>query len=248
MGQSLPGCHRLCKALLVRDPTKRLDAQAALNHQWLTCTASTNKPVLSSAALRSIGSYAGASSLRRAMLQLVARELAPDDVADLRRSFLDMAGDEEGTVRLSELKAAIRGDDSSQLADSDPKTPARKLRRAKTEKLTELFHAMDANGDEQVYYSDFLAATMNEEINFREEHIRAAFRRLDADSSGTISTEDMQNTIGMTFEGMDTQQLMRDAGLSPSQGEMSFDVFADLLGGGSSHKKPIENTCVVVAI
>merc|ERR1719171_2146832 len=123
------------KSLLVRDPTKRLDAQAAMNHRWLSGSAGALKPVLSAAAVRSIDSYAGAPSLRRAVLQLLARELAPEEVGELRSTFLDMAGNQEGTVRLSELKAAIRGEEETQPGDTDAKTPARRLRRAKTEKL-----------------------------------------------------------------------------------------------------------------
>jgi calcium-dependent protein kinase len=228
------------KGLLARDPKVRLDAQTAVNHRWLTSSAPINKAVLSAAAIRSISNYAGAPSFRRAVLQLVARELSPNDVTDLRHAFLDMAGDEEGTVRISELKAAIRGDVSTQCIDSDPKTPARRLRRAKTEKLAELFQVMDINGDEQVYYSDFLAATMNQDLNFREEHIRAAFCRLDADNSGAISMDDIQNTIGETFEGVETRLLMRDAGLSPSaQDDISFDAFIRAFEDPENHT---ENT------
>jgi calcium-dependent protein kinase len=196
------------KGLLVRNPEKRLDAQAALNHPWLaSATATVNKPVLPAAALRSFGSYADAPSLRRAVLQLVAREFAPTDVADLRGAFLDIATDEEGTVSFSDLKAAIRGDEPQ--CQSDPKTPARKMRRAKTQELREMFHLMDVNGDDQVYYSDFLAAAMDQKM--KEEHLWAAFRRLDADNSGAISVEDIQNVIGNTFEGVETREIGFDA-------------------------------------
>jgi calcium-dependent protein kinase len=220
------------KSLLTRDPSKRMDAQAALKHPWLLGAAASKTAMLSAAAVRSIDNYVGAPSLRRAMLQLVAREVAPQDVADLRRTFLELAGDEEGTVRLSELKAAIRGDQSSvQPTDSDPKTPARKLRKAKTEKLKELFQVMDVNGDNQVYYSDFLAATMHEELKLREEYVWAAFHRLDADNSGAISADDIQSSIGETFEGVATHLLMQGAGWSPSaQGEMNFESFMRVLG------------------
>lgn len=233
------------KGLLVRDPEVRFDAQAALKHKWLTSTATTNKPVLSTAAVRSLGGYAGASSLRRAVLQLVAQELAPADVADLRRAFLDMAADEEGTVRLSELTAAIRGDETESDM-SDAKTPARKLRCAKTDKLTDLFHILDVNGDEQVYYSDFLAATVNDTTKIREEHLRAAFNRMDADKSGAISAEDIENTLGNTFEGVESRFLMRDVGLSPSaKGEINFDMFVRVLEDRNSRVLPITDTFTI---
>jgi len=103
-----------------------------------------------------------------------------------------------------------------------------------------LFQAMDVNGDQQIYYSDFLAATMCEDHKVREEHLRAAFRRLDADNSGTISSADILSTLGAAFEGVEAHRLMRDAGLSPSscspsaQGEISFNTFVKVLSEGSS--------------
>jgi calcium-dependent protein kinase len=213
------------KALLVGDPKQRLDAQAALNHPWLeSASESKIRPVLPAAALRSIGRYGDAPSLRRAVLQLAARELAPNDVADLRGAFLQIAGEEEGTLTFSELKAAIRGNEPVGQCDKDPKTPARRLRRAKSQDLKELFHMMDANGDEQIYYSDFLAAAMDQKLT--EEHLWAAFRRLDADKSGAISAEDIQNVIGDKFEGFDAQQLLEDAEFTPTaNGEIGFDSF-----------------------
>jgi len=216
------------KGLLTKDPAKRLDAQCALNHRWLTSSIdATRSPVLSASTLRSISSYAASRPLRRAVMQLLALELAPGDVADLRSTFLELASDGEGTVKFSEIKAAIRGGDGP---ERDAKTPSRKLRRASTEKLKEVFRVMDSNGDDQVYYSDFLAATMNESLKLREDHIWAAFCRLDADNSGSISASDMKTAIGETFEGLDTHLLMRDADLSPSaKGEIGFESFVRVL-------------------
>jgi calcium-dependent protein kinase len=225
------------RELLYKDPKKRLNAPAALNHPWLVFDApSTDKPLLPAAALRSIDSYTNAPSFRRAVLQLIARELSPDDVADLRDAFLQIAGDDEGTVTFSELKAAIRGDElqcQSDKTPKTPKTPARKLRRAKTQQLQDLFQVMDANGDEQVYYSEFLAAAMDQPL--KEEHLWSAFCRLDADNSGSISAEDIQSVIGDSFEGMDSQQLLDAAEFTPSaDGEVSFASFRRGLLGRKS--------------
>jgi calcium-dependent protein kinase len=221
------------RLLLQPDSTKRLDAARALNHEWLVNTApNPPSPRLSAATIRSIGSYAVAPSLKRAVLQLLVQELEPSDVADLRRTFLELADEEEGTVSFSRLKAAIRDDTPASQVDTDPKTPSRKIRRAKTEQLKALFEVMDVNGDDRIYYSDFVAATMNENFVLREEHIRATFHRLDADHSGAISPEDLQAVIGDTFEGLETSQLIEDAGFGPTaHGELDFESFTRVLGG-----------------
>merc|ERR1719401_393009 len=228
------------RSLLVKDPVLRLDALGALNHQWLVSTApAAHTPVLSTATLRAIGNYASAPSLRRAVLQLMARELTPSDVAGLRHTFLELA-DDEGTVNFSDLKAAIRRVEPAHIDDSDVKTPSRKLHRAKTERLRELFQSMDVNDDEQIYYSDFLAATTDENLLFREENIRAAFHRLDADNSGSISAEDIQAVMGDTFEGVETCLLMRDVGLSPSgYGEIGFESFVQVLEAQSTRPSEV---------
>merc|ERR1719265_1798546 len=68
-------------ALLAPQPEVRLDAQSALSHRWLSQAEPHAAPTLSDAAIRSIHNYASSPLLRRAVLQLVARELSPDDVA-----------------------------------------------------------------------------------------------------------------------------------------------------------------------
>jgi len=233
------------RSLLVKDPELRLDAIGALNHHWLVSAApASHTPVLSTTALRAIDNYSSAPSLRRAVLQLLARELEPTDVAGLRRTFLELA-DDEGTVNFSVMKAAVRRLEPSQIADADVKNPARKLRRAKTERLRELFQAMDVNDDEQIYYSDFLAATTDQSLLLQEEHIRVAFNRLDVDNSGTLSAEDIQAVIGDTFKGVENGLLMSDLGLSPSgYGEIGFESFVHLLKAQSTHPPEVQEDAV----
>eukprot|EP00427_Karlodinium_veneficum_P053727 CAMPEP_0169413208 /NCGR_PEP_ID=MMETSP1017-20121227/61232_1 /TAXON_ID=342587 /ORGANISM="Karlodinium micrum, Strain CCMP2283" /LENGTH=439 /DNA_ID=CAMNT_0009520605 /DNA_START=115 /DNA_END=1435 /DNA_ORIENTATION=+ len=176
-----------------------------------------------------------AGALNHEYLQLLAKELAPSDVRELRRTFLELADDEEGTVSFANLKDAIRSGIPQRESDTDVKTPSRKIRHAKTEHLRDIFQFMDANGDNQVYYSDFMAATMNENLALREEHVRAVFHRLDADHSGSISSDDIRSVIGDTFEGLDTSSLICDA--ETSNGEIDYESFMRVLGGDAADFK-----------
>jgi len=72
----------------------------------------------------------------------------------------------------------------------------------------------------------------------REEAVRAAFRRLDADDSGSISVQDVRTVLGETFEGVDAEEVIREASLLLAQhagpevagsGEISFDAFLRVL-------------------
>merc|ERR1712194_486614 len=109
-----------------------------------------------------------------------------------------------------------------------PTTPARTLQRADSGVLDELFMMLDANGNERIYYSDFLAATMERRTNIREEAVRATFHRLDADGSGTISVEDFRNVLGETFEGVNVEELVRE--VAPDGSGIDFKTFLQVLG------------------
>mmetsp|Transcript_5860 Transcript_5860/g.14254 ORF Transcript_5860/g.14254 Transcript_5860/m.14254 type:complete len:557 (-) Transcript_5860:138-1808(-) len=227
------------KQLLVKDPAARLDTATALQHRWIVSRASAREkaPMLNKEILRSLRKYADASRVRRAVLQLLAQELAPEETKELREIFLQTCSSGDGTIRLSELKAAIRGtregSGSSPTAPSpmgapSPKTPASIMRREKSDVLNQLFSVLDSNADEQIYYSDFLAATVDTRSQLRREAVQAAFNRLDADSSGGISVNDLRTVIGDTFEGVNVELLVKEADAG-GKGELSFADFMRIL-------------------
>jgi calcium-dependent protein kinase len=258
------------KQLLTKEPHLRPDAKDALNHRWLTSTLSSTRgaePRLSSAVLRSLRRYADSSRVRRAVLQLLAQELTPEETQELRETFLAIDKSSKGTISLADLKSAIRDSagrtptkrrrrgagipqlelygnispgaaspgkllecqDATPCSAASPSgaspasvaTPARTLRRANSGVMEELFNVM---GDEQIFYMDFLAATTETRSRFREEAMRAAFQRLDADESGTIGTGDLKACLGDSFEGVTVEELVNEAS-GDSHREISFDTF-----------------------
>lgn len=237
------------KCLLVKDPVQRMDVGQALEHKWLKPrNLKEPHPVLDRDSLRALRRYADTSRVRRAVLQLLAQELAPDETKDLRDVFLSLDKTGEGTISLGELKHAIRGEAVPELPEAtpeapgssspkSPKTPAARLRRAKSEVIGSLFEVLDANGDEQVYYSDFLAATMDVRKQLRQEAVLSAFNRLDADGSGTISPDDLRKVIGETFEGVNVELLVREADAA-CRGELTFQDFLSLLEATDASVSP----------
>ncbi|CAJ1406377.1 unnamed protein product [Effrenium voratum] len=231
------------KCLLTREPSQRMDVAEALSHRWIKArNTKGRRPSLDKECLRSLRHYADTSRVRRAVLQLLAQELAPEETKDLRDMFLSLDSTGEGTISLSELKQAIRGEEepvseASGNSPKSPKTPAARLRRAKSEVIGSLFEVLDANGDEQVYYSDFLAATMDVRKQIRQEAVLSAFNRLDADGSGSISAEDLRKVIGETFEGVNVELLVREADAA-CKGELTFQDFLGLLEATDASVSP----------
>jgi len=249
------------KCLLLKDPMERPDALASLRHPWLAKREANDAPaVLSRDALRSLNKYGSSSRVRRAVLQLLVQELGPEKTQELRKTFLAIDKSKEGTIRLADLKEAIRnsgGKTPERLrrnrgleegggatpvspwrakmfgagnasGGTSPTTPAKALRRAPSDELDELFDVLDANSDEQVYYSEFLSATMEVRSLLQDEAVRATFSRLDADGSGSIGVHDFKSVLGETFEGVSMEQLVAEVD-SSGKGEIDFEAFVRVL-------------------
>ncbi|CAK0849880.1 unnamed protein product [Prorocentrum cordatum] len=218
----------LVSKLLAVDPNERLSAREALQHPWLSGHAPPTL-VLRRDLLRSLHCYSEASTVRRAVLQLMARELPPAEAQGLHDTFLALDTCGHGTLSLHDLKRAVRGD-----AEMSPATPARRLRRADSGVLDELCGMLDANGDDRINCSDFLAAALEGRARGRDCDVlmRATFRRLDADDSGTIGAEDLRAVLGDAFEGtgVEVEALLAEAAPEDPQG-LSYAAFVRLLQG-----------------
>eukprot|EP00913_Durusdinium_trenchii_P006870 g6461.t1 len=98
------------------------------------------------------------------------------------------------------------------------------------EQVEQIFSMLDANGDEEVHYSDFLAATVNMRGRWRREALRKIFNRIDRDASGTISVSEVQRVVAETVEDATAaEEFLKESKVTlNSKGEISFEAFADL--------------------
>eukprot|EP00403_Amphidinium_massartii_P025017 CAMPEP_0178392084 /NCGR_PEP_ID=MMETSP0689_2-20121128/11497_1 /TAXON_ID=160604 /ORGANISM="Amphidinium massartii, Strain CS-259" /LENGTH=590 /DNA_ID=CAMNT_0020012649 /DNA_START=96 /DNA_END=1865 /DNA_ORIENTATION=- len=214
------------RGLLVVDPALRMDAASALEHEWLQSMHEGDAtPCLGSSQLQSLEKYAQSSRVRRAVLQVLAQELEPTAVEGLRQTFLSLDTARKGTVSLTQLKQAIRNSRSSDEPQDSQSFPS-KLRRANSGELDSMLGVLDVHGDDRIYYSDFLAATIETRAKIREETLAATFHRLDADGSGAITAADIRKVFGDTFEGVAVDELLKEV---DPEGKFTFEAFKNLL-------------------
>jgi Ca2+-binding EF-hand superfamily protein len=184
------------KGLLVVDPFHRMSALEAIRHQWLApCLP---RDVLDVKLVELMQRYVLGTPLRRALLQYLTLVLPLN--AHIRAAFLSLDEYGEGTVRFQVLKNAIR----RTVRQSHLKT------WATTENILELFRVMDTNGDEQIYYSDFFAATIECTAEVQDRLVHAVFHRFEKQADGSILREGIQGLLGKRFEGRSTLNLLRD--------------------------------------
>lgn len=181
---------------------------------------------LSSGAMLSMAAYARSSKARRALLQLLVQEIAPEETTELREVFLALDRNCTGMVHLQDLKDAIRTADIGGVAGCDKLWGGEKTESAGA--LDALFAALDVNGEKCISYTDFLAATIPLEHHDHEDAMHAAFGRLDADGSGTIDARDLASALGGSVEGSAAVDLIAQVD-SAGTGEIDFDTFSALL-------------------
>lgn len=181
------------KALLQVDPNKRLTAQAALEHAWISKRQSKDSEVDLQVvdALRNFGQ---ASKFKRACMEMMAWSLSNEERAKVRQYFISMDQNKHGTITLAKLKKILQ--EKFHVPDAE---------------TLQIFYALDSNNDDEIHYSDFLAAMVNTRIAMHEDLLREAFNKFDTDNSGYITAENLRQVLGDSYEGEQVEQLVAEA-------------------------------------
>ena len=99
-------------------------------------------------------------------------QVSPSEVKELSTLFKQLDTDGSGTLTLDELIKGLDGFDNK-------------------EKLIEVLEGADTDGSGDINYSEFLAATMDDQIYMREDYLRTAFKMFDKDGSGKIDSQEV---------------------------------------------------------
>lgn len=209
----------LCRSLLQKCPKKRLTAANALAHPWfsdpekhlpygsLPTVRRASRVLSSESVAQALCDYQGSHKLKRAVLQLLARELPEDQVKTIRSQFMALDANSDGRLSMDELITSLhsRGCDNEEL------------------EYTKGVLAEGCAEHQQISYAEFMAALAWQQVEFNEEHLLACFQKLDQRSCGRISYGDMCSALQV--DSVD------DPGLSESEWE---DITITVGNGGTS--------------
>merc|ERR1712232_1162666 len=116
----------------------------------------------------------------------------------------------QGTITLSEMKTAL---ESLNVQD---------------EQVKQIFSALDTAADQEIHYSEFLAAMVSTRIRLHDELLRSTFERLDCDHSGYITPQNLRDVLGDDFSGARMEDLIKEADFL-DDGRISYDEFITFL-------------------
>lgn len=174
----------LIKQMLTLNPKKRISAEDALKHPWITQERgqrynSMDLPKIK-VAIDSLADFHPNSKLQLAVLTFIASQvLSHDRTTDMIAAFREMDRNGDGQLTVSEIRSAY-----SQLYGEQNEGQAEDL-MAKVD--------LDCSGG--IDYSEFIVGTMNKQLLLQPENIKAAFDACDSDGNGCIEINEIRHFV-----------------------------------------------------
>lgn len=201
------GAKQLIQQLLTHDPSLRLSAAEALRSPWLRQRARRDLPSASLGAdfIAKLQEFRAQPRMKRVALTAIAQQLKDEEIGALQSAFRSLDRDGDGMLSPTDVREGLA---TSGLHMS----PA----------LEELVRSVDSDGSGYLDYTEFLAATVDQELYAKREVCLAAFRTFDLDGDGKISQYELEQVLGGG-----------DADKSPSKSKIQRMVSeADSIGEG----------------
>jgi len=220
------GAKAFMEELLVVDHKKRLTAQAALEHNFIASSHWESEPEVDFSIVKALSDFGHQPRFRRCCMSIMAWSLTNEERAKVEEQFLAMDQNHHGQITYGELKKVMV--DRFHMPDKEAK-------------LT--FQALDMHHDQEIHFSDFLAAMVSTRIEIHEELMQEAFRRFDEDGTGYITSTNLKKVIGDEFEGQKVEKMLCEADILKN-GRISYHEFVSYVQGRPLHLHGDEPTII----
>jgi len=148
---------------------------------------------------------------------MIALMLSPGEEEVLRAQFLALDRKSRGTVSLQDFKSALavcQGADDHWVQET----------------FAALCISRNKCADDEVFYSDFLAAMIPFHLSIGDNLLRSAFRKFDVHGNGTITGTDLER-LGSDIKGTGVAALVHEVSASQSS-SIHFPEFVAVFRGG----------------
>jgi len=205
------------------DESKRITAEDALNHQWISRAPAYDKP-LSANVLSNFRRFRDHTRMKQIALAAIAHQLPESEIQALKETFLAIDKNGDGILTREELAEAMKQNKSLVLPDDFDK----------------IFDTMDTDKGGKIDYTEFISAAMDASLYTQENQCWSAFRILDKDGDGQITKEELAEVVA-SLEGTDdtgnrklmdglkrAQELILEAD-TDGDGQISFEEFMEMM-------------------
>jgi len=202
----------LLKKMMTYDPERRISAEEALRHVWITKKAHEeidNEATMN--ALTNLKNFNIEKKLQQATITYLVSQLAQkEDLIELQKAFKALDKNSDGKLSRDELVDGYRqifGD----MAE---------------EEVDKILARVDANGSGEIDYSEWIVATINKEKLLSIDKLKAAFSLFDKDGSGSISSEEVKEILcsGQKIDDKVWEEVIKEVD-GDGNGEIDFEEF-----------------------
>jgi calcium-dependent protein kinase len=117
--------------------------------------------------VKAMKQYVKHSKLQQAALVAIAVQASPDDIKELRDTFIALDANGDGSLTFEELSKGLG-------------------HRENAETLLSVLKAADTDNSGKIDYTEFIAATIDQQTYMRDDYLHTAFNMFDIDGSGSI--------------------------------------------------------------
>jgi len=195
------------RCLIHKEPDIRLNAREAQQHTWQLSGRSNHPSALNLEKLHdNMLTYIDSSELKKITLMFVAHISQAEEIIELRDLFYQYDTDRNGCLSLREFKNSLQA-----LNYSD-------------ELINDMFREVDVGGDGLIFYTEFIAATLESLGVVEEDRLLKAFDRIDRDNTGYITRKNLRQLLGKGYTAEKVEKLIEQVD-EKGDGKISYDEY-----------------------
>ena len=227
------------QTLLIKDPTKRPDANTLLDHPWFAKTIKNEfKDTIKDLQLiPTLKSFKPPNAFLKKILTFIVKDVQGTDIEDIKKKFYILDEKKNGVVEMSKYPSHI---DPSSISNfikkqEESNNESNELfadcllnKFVKTDVPTNTDSAIDSKMD----YTSYIAANLKEKKLITEETIRQLFYRFDVEKQGYLNVSGFHKALrrtGKQINENETEKMLSEAGFK-NPDHIEYDEFFKIVG------------------
>ena len=211
----------LVKSLLQKNPKKRITAENALKHSWVTKNTEgndINKDFNKLSLMNCLHDFSSKQKLHQASVAFIVHQMSNETMISQRTKIfkqLDTSGD--GLLSITELKKGYNKFFSDMLTDAE---------------FEDIMKIIDQDHSGQISIEEFLRITVNYENVVTDKNLKYAFEYFDKDHSGYLSPDEVKEILGLNGDSKKMMNVVSDIIKSVDlngDGKISYDEFKKMM-------------------
>lgn len=146
---------------------------------------------------------------------MVQNMASKKEVAKLQQVFTQLDSNKDGKLQYDELLVGYTDFFGAELAQGE---------------VDRIFELVDVDKNGEIEFSEFVTATVSRDKLLQDEKLRQAFRVYDKDDSGSISCDEIKETLGVGKRISEAawNEIVKEVDAN-GDGEVSFEEFKEMM-------------------